>query len=458
MALAPERTGIGIRRHFTAEGRTRTTTSCGSGATPGSPTTATASVAFEQLGVEVPGRVVAQRHQHPRPEVLPGHARHARARVVAAPGGRPGGRHHHRLGLSGRLLRRRRRGRGVPRRAQVPHRHPEGGVQLAGVVQHRRAGRAPAGVACFILSVDDSMDSILNWYVEEGTIFKGGSGVGHQPVPHPLVARAPQGRRHRLGPGQLHAGRRRLGRHHQVRGQDPAGGEDGHPQRRPPRHRGLHLVQGGRGAQGPRAARRRLRHGPRRQGQPLDPVPERQQLGAGHRRVHAGGRGRRRLAPPRRHHRRGRPDGQGPRPVPPDRPGGVGVRRPRHAVRHHDQPLAHGGHHRAASTGRTRAASTCTSTTRPATWPASTCCRSSTTTADRFDVDGFSARRRGRVHRPGDPRRQRRLPHRGDRRDVPPLPPARASATPTSAPCSWPSACPTTPTAAGPGPAPSPPS
>ncbi|MCX6511588.1 MAG: adenosylcobalamin-dependent ribonucleoside-diphosphate reductase, partial [Actinobacteria bacterium] len=32
--------------------------------------------------------------------------------------------------------------------------------------------------ACFILSVDDSMDSILNWYTEEGVIFKGGSGAG----------------------------------------------------------------------------------------------------------------------------------------------------------------------------------------------------------------------------------------------------------------------------------------
>ncbi|MDA8262488.1 MAG: vitamin B12-dependent ribonucleotide reductase, partial [Actinomycetota bacterium] len=32
--------------------------------------------------------------------------------------------------------------------------------------------------ACFILSVDDSMNSILNWYTEEGTIFKGGSGAG----------------------------------------------------------------------------------------------------------------------------------------------------------------------------------------------------------------------------------------------------------------------------------------
>jgi ribonucleoside-diphosphate reductase alpha chain len=32
--------------------------------------------------------------------------------------------------------------------------------------------------ACFILSVDDSMDSILDWYKEEGMIFKGGSGAG----------------------------------------------------------------------------------------------------------------------------------------------------------------------------------------------------------------------------------------------------------------------------------------
>jgi ribonucleoside-diphosphate reductase alpha chain len=32
--------------------------------------------------------------------------------------------------------------------------------------------------ACFILSVDDTMDSILNWYREEGIIFKGGSGAG----------------------------------------------------------------------------------------------------------------------------------------------------------------------------------------------------------------------------------------------------------------------------------------
>jgi ribonucleoside-diphosphate reductase alpha chain len=32
--------------------------------------------------------------------------------------------------------------------------------------------------ACFILAVDDEMHSILNWYREEGLIFKGGSGAG----------------------------------------------------------------------------------------------------------------------------------------------------------------------------------------------------------------------------------------------------------------------------------------
>ncbi|WP_069817240.1 vitamin B12-dependent ribonucleotide reductase [Streptomyces sp. TP-A0874] len=32
--------------------------------------------------------------------------------------------------------------------------------------------------ACFILAVEDSMESILDWYKEEGMIFKGGSGAG----------------------------------------------------------------------------------------------------------------------------------------------------------------------------------------------------------------------------------------------------------------------------------------
>ncbi len=39
-------------------------------------------------------------------------------------------------------------------------------------------GRAQQASACFILGVQDTMASILNWYREEGMIFKGGSGSG----------------------------------------------------------------------------------------------------------------------------------------------------------------------------------------------------------------------------------------------------------------------------------------
>jgi len=38
--------------------------------------------------------------------------------------------------------------------------------------------RAQQASACFILQVEDTMQSILNWYREEGMIFKGGSGSG----------------------------------------------------------------------------------------------------------------------------------------------------------------------------------------------------------------------------------------------------------------------------------------
>src|SRR5690606_22745870 len=38
--------------------------------------------------------------------------------------------------------------------------------------------RSQQASACFILAVEDTMPSILNWYKEEGMIFKGGSGSG----------------------------------------------------------------------------------------------------------------------------------------------------------------------------------------------------------------------------------------------------------------------------------------
>jgi ribonucleoside-diphosphate reductase alpha chain len=40
------------------------------------------------------------------------------------------------------------------------------------------SGRSQQASACFILGIEDTMGSILNWYKEEGMIFKGGSGSG----------------------------------------------------------------------------------------------------------------------------------------------------------------------------------------------------------------------------------------------------------------------------------------
>ena len=77
-----------------------------------------------------------------------------------------------------------------------------------------------------------------------------------------------------------------------------------------------------------------------------------------------------RLAPDRPHDRRAdRRADQGARADARDRRGGLALRRPGRPVRHDDQPVAHVARTRAASTRRTRARSTCTSTTRRATWP-----------------------------------------------------------------------------------------
>src|SRR4030095_15066096 len=60
--------------------------------------------------------------------------------------------------------------------------------------------------ACFILAVDDTMSSILNWYVEEGTIFKGGSGSGIN-LSRIRSSREPlAGGGHASGPGGLMGG------------------------------------------------------------------------------------------------------------------------------------------------------------------------------------------------------------------------------------------------------------
>ena len=208
---------------------------------------------------------------------------------------------------------------------------------------------------CFILAVDDSMDSILNWYKEEGLIFKGGSGAGLNlsRIRSSQGAALPGGTA--SGPVSFMRGADASRGHDQVRWRHPARGEDGGARRRPPGHRGVHRDQGARGGQDPRAARRRVRHGPRwrgtssacstrtpttRSGSATSSCVRSRTASEFGLRARLDGRGHR----DRRRQGAVRRDGAG----------GVGVRRPRHPVRRHDQRLAH-----PPETGRITASNPC---------------------------------------------------------------------------------------------------
>ena len=115
----------------------------------------------------------------------------------------------------------------------------------------------PQCSACFILSIDDSMESILDWIRREGVIFRGGSGSGVN------LSRLRSSKEqlskggYASGPVSFMRGADASAGHDQVGRQDAARGEDGRPRRRPPGRRGVHLVQGARGGEGarPRAGR-----------------------------------------------------------------------------------------------------------------------------------------------------------------------------------------------------------
>ena len=117
----------------------------------------------------------------------------------------------------------------------------------------------------------------------------------------------------------------------------------------------------------------------------------------------------------------------GPRPVAPDRPGVVGVRRPGSAVRHHDQQVAHRATPRAASTARNPCSEYMHLDNSACNLASINLLQvprldSATTTLRRRRLHAHG---RGDLHRPGDPGRPRRLPDRADRRDQPQVPPAR---------------------------------
>ena len=231
---------------------------------------------------------------------------------------------------------------------------------------------SPQCSACFILSVEDTIESILGWNTKEGMIFRGGSGSGINLSQHPRLEGAPLEGRARLRPRQLHARRRRVGRHDQVGRQDASRGQDGRARRGPPGRPRLHLVQGARGGEGDGPARRGLRHAPRLRGVRVDPVPEREQLGARHGRVHGARRARRLLgaegARGRRRERDRRREGR----AEPARRRRLALRRSGRAVRHDHQRVAHLPELGPDQRVEPVLASTCTWTTRRATWRRST--------------------------------------------------------------------------------------
>ena len=178
MAIAPQRTGIGVQRHFTTEGihpydeirwerRDARITNFRDG-----------SVAFEQLGVEVPEtwslnatNILAQKYFRgtlgtPEREWSLKQVADRVVDTITAWGT-----------ADGYFV--------DEDEAEIFR------AELKYIIVHQKAafnspvwfnigveGVPRQASACFILSVDDSMDSILNWYTEEGNIFKGGSGAG----------------------------------------------------------------------------------------------------------------------------------------------------------------------------------------------------------------------------------------------------------------------------------------
>jgi ribonucleoside-diphosphate reductase alpha chain len=178
MAIAPQRVGIGIRRHFTTAGthpyddivwerRDARITNYRDG-----------SVAFEQLGVEVPEswslnatNILSQKYFRGTPGTTERESslRQVADRVVDTI-----------------------TSWGIKDGYFVDDEEAEAfSAELKHLIVHQMAafnspvwfnigvaGVPQQGSACFILAVEDTMDSILNWYTEEGVIFKGGSGAG----------------------------------------------------------------------------------------------------------------------------------------------------------------------------------------------------------------------------------------------------------------------------------------
>ncbi len=178
MAIAPQRTGIGIRRRFTTEGvhpydevnwerRDARITNYRDG-----------TVAFEQLEVEVPEswsfnatNILAQKYFRgtPNTDEREWSLRQVADRVVDTITS---------WGIKDGYFTDDDEAEAFRDELKYLIIHQKAAFNSPVWFNIGVAGVPQQGSACFILSVDDTMDSILNWYTEEGVIFKGGSGAG----------------------------------------------------------------------------------------------------------------------------------------------------------------------------------------------------------------------------------------------------------------------------------------
>ncbi|MEL7156404.1 MAG: vitamin B12-dependent ribonucleotide reductase [Actinomycetota bacterium] len=177
MSLAPDQTGIGLRRYFTTEGVDPYDTVTWEQRDARISNWKTGEVAFEQLGVEVPSQwsvnatnILAQKYFRgtlgtPERETS---LRDVADRVVNT---------ITRWGIEGGYFD---AGEAEIFADELRYLiiHQKGAFNSPVWFNIGVEGVPQQASACFILAVEDKMEAILNWYTEEGVIFKGGSGAG----------------------------------------------------------------------------------------------------------------------------------------------------------------------------------------------------------------------------------------------------------------------------------------
>ncbi len=253
-------------------------------------------VAFEQKDVEFPKtwsqnatNIVAQKY-------FRGQLGSPRARALGQADDQPRRRHDRRLGARAAAT-------SPPTRTRDAFE-----AELTHILLHQMAAfnspvwfnvgfeESPQCCACFILSVEDTMESILDWNTKEGMIFRGGSGSG-------INLSNIRGSMEPLAKGGTASGPVSF-----MRGADSWAGtiKSGGKTRRAAKmvvldvdHPDIREFIWCKAKEEDKAQALRdagFDMSIDGDGLQVDPVPERQQLGARHRRVHAGRRGGRRVA------------------------------------------------------------------------------------------------------------------------------------------------------------------